>query len=373
MTSEAIACALETLYEAAVTPEAWSDALHGFARATGSVGCLFYPQHPETTDLQFPVSPDISDFLADFVENGWWRIDHRASRGWPLIESGRPVVLEHDIATDDDRRHSPYYQELLKRYDLLWWAGIGFTVNGQRWAMPLLRSERQGAFTPLEATELAEAAAGLQRAVSLAGKLTLSLARSAVEALEQVGCAAFVLDDRGRVVIVNALAESQIGGDLILTENRLHAFDRTSDQRLQQLIDRAVRARAPGSSVPSPVFVTRREGRPYMIEAMPATGPMRDLLQRIAALLFITDLNARPQPHETLICQAFGLTPAEARLAAALGGGQDLRNAAELNSMAYETARQHLKAIFSKTQVDRQAELVALLARLSSRSIAKGT
>jgi hypothetical protein len=107
MASEAIAKASAALYEAAVTPDAWSGALHGFARATGSVGCLFYPQRPELSNLQFPASPDIGDFLSDFFQGGWNRTDHRASRGWPLLESGRSVVVEHDIASDDERRHSP--------------------------------------------------------------------------------------------------------------------------------------------------------------------------------------------------------------------------------------------------------------------------
>jgi DNA-binding CsgD family transcriptional regulator len=60
------------------------------------------------------------------------------------------------------------------------------------------------------------------------------------------------------------------------------------------------------------------------------------------------------------------ITPAEARLAATLGAGEDLRKAAEIHSMAYETARQHLKAIFSKAEVRRQSKLAALLAKLSS-------
>ncbi len=104
-----------------------------------------------------------------------------------------------------------------------------------------------------------------------------------------------------------------------------------------------------------------------MVEALPATGPMRDVFQRIAALLVVTDLNARPPPPDGLIREAFGLTPAEARLSATLGAGEDLHRAADIHSIAYATARQHLKAIFSKTDVRRQSELVALLAQLPSR------
>jgi DNA-binding CsgD family transcriptional regulator len=232
--------------------------------------------------------------------------------------------------------------------------------------VPILRSARQGAFTPSDVRDLGEAALHLRSVASLAGKFAVVYGRSAVEALERVGCAALVLDDRGQCVIMNALAESAMSGDLRPNGNRLHAFDRGSDQRLQHLIDRAVAPRAPvPPPVPSPVFVLRREGRPYMVEAMPATGPLRDFFPRIAALLVITDLNARPQLPDGLIREAFGLTPAEARLAAALAAGEDLRTAAERLGMTRETARWRLKVIFSKADVKRQSELVALLTKLS--------
>lgn len=252
MASGAIVQAFDGLYEAAVTPEGWPDALHRFALATGSVGCRLRPVHSAPRDVSFPESPDIAGFLNDFVSEGWQRSDPRTLRGAPLAELGRSIVLEHDIATDEERRHSPFYQTLLRRHDLPWWAAIAFAVDGRRWCVSILRSAAQGAFTPDEAQGLADAAPTLRSIVSLGGKLTLSHARSAVEALEQVGCAALVLDRRGRCVLMNALAQSAVGGDLRLTDKRLHAIDRDSDQRLQRLIDCGVAARTADSPAPAP-------------------------------------------------------------------------------------------------------------------------
>lgn len=61
----------------------------------------------------------------------------------------------------------------------------------------------------------------------------------------------------------------------------------------------------------------------------------------------------------------FGLTRAEARLAAALASGSALDDVARSIGISRETARAQLKAIFAKTKTNRQAELVALLARLA--------
>ena len=67
------------------------------------------------------------------------------------------------------------------------------------------------------------------------------------------------------------------------------------------------------------------------------------------------------EPIDLLRCH-FGLTPAEARLALHLVAGETLRSAALKLRITYETARTHLKNIFSKTGTCRQAELVVVIA-----------
>ena len=129
MESGAIALASAALYEAAATPDAWPGALHGLARAAGSVGCRLRPVLWRRDDVAFPASPDIQGFLKDFVSEGWARADPRTRLGMPLVEAGRSVVLEHDITTDEDRRRSPFYQTLSRRHDLPWWAAARSTPD----------------------------------------------------------------------------------------------------------------------------------------------------------------------------------------------------------------------------------------------------
>jgi len=121
----------------------------------------------------------------------------------------------------------------------------------------------------------------------------------------------------------------------------------------------------PGGFALEPIFVARRVGRPYMVEAFPATAPLRDIFSRIALIVAISDLGARRCPKDSLIRQVYGLTAAEARLAARLATGEELRNASESLGVSYNTGRAHLRAIFGKTQVSRQSELVGLIARIA--------
>jgi DNA-binding CsgD family transcriptional regulator len=64
-----------------------------------------------------------------------------------------------------------------------------------------------------------------------------------------------------------------------------------------------------------------------------------------------------PLPAERL-CRVFGLTPAEAKLAAALAGGSTLGQYADRASIKIGTARWYLKQVLAKTGVHRQSELV---------------
>ena len=70
-------------------------------------------------------------------------------------------------------------------------------------------------------------------------------------------------------------------------------------------------------------------------------------------------------PSSQLLVEAFGLSPSEIRLSQSLASGLMLADAAALNGISYENARQKLKVIFRKTRVASQSELRALYRHLS--------
>ena len=78
------------------------------------------------------------------------------------------------------------------------------------------------------------------------------------------------------------------------------------------------------------------------------------------ALLLLKRLGAQ-MALDPVTTGAFGLTAAEARLAAELCAGRTLELAARNLHITYQTARSYLKNIFGKTRTRRQGELVARL------------
>ncbi len=82
---------------------------------------------------------------------------------------------------------------------------------------------------------------------------------------------------------------------------------------------------------------------------------------RPAALIFIGDPETHPDFDESRLSKLYGLTRAEARLAALLAQDLSLADAAEELSVSQHTVRTHVKRIFSKTTTERQSGLIRLL------------
>ncbi|MBA2397202.1 MAG: helix-turn-helix transcriptional regulator [Bradyrhizobium sp.] len=66
-------------------------------------------------------------------------------------------------------------------------------------------------------------------------------------------------------------------------------------------------------------------------------------------------------PAAPLLQALFDLTPAEARTASQITEGKSIEQISFANGIAPNTIRTHLKSVFQKTGVQRQAELVSLL------------
>ena len=109
-------------------------------------------------------------------------------------------------------------------------------------------------------------------------------------------------------------------------------------------------------------IVIRREGKhPIIAKVLPVPAAARNLFFGARAILTLGPVGPKARPNASLLSQAFGLTSAEAKLAATLADGTSLKEAAQELTISRETARSQLKTVFTKTDTHRQSQLVALL------------
>lgn len=116
---------------------------------------------------------------------------------------------------------------------------------------------------------------------------------------------------------------------------------------------------------PLPIRLTTPDHpRGLMLRATPiaANHDLFDIF-RPAALITVVDMDAPRRIRRDELAAVFDLTQREADVAALIGEGSSAERVALELGISQYTIRQHLKAIFGKTGVSRQAELVAILAR----------
>jgi DNA-binding CsgD family transcriptional regulator len=101
---------------------------------------------------------------------------------------------------------------------------------------------------------------------------------------------------------------------------------------------------------------------PVVIHLLPVRGAAHDLFTGAEILIIATSVNASSAlPSVNLLHGLFDLSPAEARLAASLAGGEPLKGIAAKSGIQFSTARSYLESIFRKTGTHQQSQLVALL------------
>ena len=115
-------------------------------------------------------------------------------------------------------------------------------------------------------------------------------------------------------------------------------------------------------TIPEAMSITRPSGEialGVVIEVIPSLG-WADGRGQKKAVVYIRDAVGKSTTSTDISKKLFGLTPAETALSLQLTNGLSLEEAAEALNIRRNTARAHLRSIFSKTGVRRQTELVRL-------------
>ena len=231
----------------------------------------------------------------------------------------------------------------------------------------LLRPRRAGPFEDNDVHALSALAPHIRRALHIRARLAGAewLTEAQAAALDSLAFGCLVLDRHGAVLSVNRAARDLTGRDdgLAIRNGLLRAAGVGEMSRLRALTLAAGQTASGRSLHPGGALaVARRRGRPLAVLVLPFRGGLDAPPGRQpAAIVFVTDPDARRQPANALLRNLFGLTLSEARVAVALLDGDSPETAAERLGRSAHTVRNQLKSVFAKTGTRRQAELVRLL------------
>ena len=345
--------------EAGLDPARWVQALTSVAAATGSFGAVMLPLSGDALP-NVPYTESVSRVMEDYFRDGWHSQDERMRTVPTLTQRG--VADDFDGHSADEIAKHPYYQEFLGPHGLRWYAGVKVACGDDLWAVALQRRIDQGPFSADEKDELARISSRLSTGAAIARALSASAASGALEAFEMSGTAVVLINRHGLVFKANAPAERLLVDDIRIVQGQLTAKDTRATTALNRALHNLLWR--PTGGLSAPVALPRATGRPLLAYPARLSNSTANALADCQAMVILIDPDSRPPTPETNLRTVFRLTQAEARLATHLARGESLENVADQFGIGKETARSQLKSIFAKTGVHRQAELVAVLAKL---------
>ncbi len=353
---------IERIYEAAVAPEQWTDVLEQISGVAGCFGgTLIATRAPDQTRAIW--TRGMHDLMTCFERDGWHRPERntRASHLAPRHYAG--FVSDLDLFTRDQIDKDPFYQDFLLPNGGGWAAGtIVESPSGDAMIFNLERRFADGPVTREACAALDQLRPHLARAALLSSRLKFEQARAMVQTLEAMGLPGAVLRQTGQVLAVNQLMSGLIPHIFQDRRDRLRLADPAPDDLLAGVLAASECPEARVRSIP----IAGNDARaPMILHLLPVAGTAHDVFSGAAHLVAVTPVDSGAVPNADVLQGLFDLTPAEARVARRIGGAETVAQTAIEIGVSQETIRSHLKAIFRKTGVDRQTQLVALLSGTS--------
>lgn len=349
------------LYEAAAVSYNWPIALQGLAELTGSRGALITRPDRQHDSLVF--SSGLGDTVAQFFEQGWHRDDLRSNRMVASAQTG--FICDQDITTSDERSRSDYYLGFARSAGVPWFAACGLVnKDGVAIGVSIQRSAAQGSFDDADLKRLRRIRPHVEAAMAFARDVTDRVGAERLDALELAQVPAFVVDQDGILRDLNPAGHAQLAKSVTTRRRRLTAVDPASRAALARLITNATElAHTPDAAKVAPVRLACADGSAVLAHAM----PLRGAAHRFANARAILTLSVIADPTGAAadaLAVAYGLTPAEARVAHHLSRGLEVEEIARDIGLSVGAVRFHLKSILPKAGVRRQAAFVARAATL---------
>ncbi|HEV2983785.1 MAG TPA: hypothetical protein VGX46_05325 [Vicinamibacterales bacterium] len=361
---EHVLAVIQALYDAAMDETRWPKALKELTGLTGSQAATFWvldgseqPRLP--TLIAFNFDPR---FMEEYLY-GMVPLDPTVR--YLVDHPNQSIVHDGLVISEREKDRHPYYDWHGRHSD------TRFRLVGQVCPAPavqagvaLHRTRQVGRYESRDIEQFAAVHRHLEQALTIGFRLGSlgTMQRCTTELLDRNPAAVLLLDERKRIVYANRNADALRSDNdgIKLSVDGLSLVRKQDNDRLQRLI--ACVLSVSGSSGGAMQAIRASGKRPYVILVSPVARryPALSTL-RPAVCIVITDPRRQRPLSSDRLQAAFGLTEAEARLAAQLAAGEDLRAAADKLGITYGTARTRLADIFQRTETRRQTELIKLL------------
>lgn len=362
---------IEKIYDAVVEPDVWNDLLAQLSDELGGAAIqlsLRLPGRLPTVDNFFRINLDQA-YYPVFVKH--------AVEGLPWTRGDRDMFmgrfgLASEVITDVGPADGPFYTEYMQPQGLTpeWPICHLIAVDEGLPLAGVVIYRRNGCreFTCADLAMLDSLVPHLSRAYALHCELRSDEheRRALTEVIDRFPTGVVLFDADGKVVLMNRSAEAIIAADdgFRLEGSHPCVADPRENRRLQELLRRAAATTVEQSGPSGHVISFERPSgrRPYSAMVGPLLAAAPDMATDEArALLFVSDPDSCHTGTRDVLEDLYQLTPAEAELVQLISEGRSLEEVAEVRGVTMNTVRSQLKQVFSKTDTNRQGELVHLV------------
>lgn len=370
--SEAVVSRLqEQFLSAPFATRGWRSALAELAARTGStqaqlLGLGGHRVRP-FNHMSMLEGDEHTRYVEDFVALG----AHRAAVNWRVAAGeahpGQVVSEAHYARFRCDPRYAEY-EEHLTRWNSP--HGCQTTLLSERehfFGFALLRTGSDGVTRRRDRALFAAAAPFALAAVRIQHALEHEGARLLAASLECVRASAFILDESGIVRATTASADDVIAAGNVLgcRHGRLSPVDPGHRQAFRAALALVLGGAGVRALVQRLWLAgSGRAGDGTLCEIFRLPREAHDFGFAPRALVVLRPPTSVDGPRRSVLAAAFGLTPTELEVAVALGDGMSRDAIARVRGISTATVITHIRAIFRKCDLSREAEITALVNRV---------
>ena len=344
-------------------PEGWKEVLHYLAEVTDCVagGITVEDAHTRKGEplVYFGFDPDHVRRTFDYYlpMNPLFGIAERMKPGF--------VVTNGDVIDERAFRRTEFYNGWARPQGLCCPTTVVLNRESDRYCpLTLVRPDRKGDVPRHHLRWLRGLVPHLVRAMEITVELdTRSLDYYFVDvAMEGSNLGLIALDEEGRIVYANSVAEARLHRELGIKQRqgRLSGVTPYIDGQLKQAVSLAYASKTFGRDI-----CIEAKGRlPLVVKVIPMVsehGFGKVIPRRPAVLLIFRDAPLDIDSRLRHIGEVYCLTPAECRVLAAVIDGTDMKSVASKLCISMATLKTHLNRIFSKTRTYRQKALIRLV------------
>ncbi len=369
LTQERIFGLVGSIYEQAREPSknGWQSIYLDIADVLSSGPGGFLLRNEECNRFNFAAGTIPPDFLRDYIDHYQFVSPFRAT--YQGLGIGEALVRTREMS-DSDYVRTEFYSEYMSKIDAFNFATHNLSRSGGITAgLVITRPKSRADFTRTDERVLGILLPHLSRALEVYLNFVdvHNENRAMSAALTTMNQTVIVVDKYRKISFITERAKKELrakDGLEISRDGTLRASSSNDDKRLAELLrgvfdptlDRI-------AGLGGALQISRPNGsRPLIVRVTPFSAlTLLDDGTDSMAMIFVHDPGAEVKTQEPVLIQLYGLTKAEAHLAAVLASGRSTEEACEFLGITDNTARTHLKHIFSKTDTRRQSELVKLI------------